>query len=492
MKRIAIAGFSHETNTFSPIPTPYESLKFTGPDDYLAVKGKKINNAILGFSDMVEKSGHEVEILFSARTAPSNQVELDAFNKVMDRMVHEISEKGPFDGVFLVLHGAMIYEGFNDGETEIIRRLRAVVGDIPIVASLDLHGNITKESIDLSTAMVSCREYPHIDFYETGERCAKLMEHAFADGPLYKAYRQIPFLPVLSTCSTFTEPCKSVYATIDEVEKDSSVLCASIMEGFPPADAEFTGPSVFAYAKTQDAADTAVDMLYEGFVSKEGDFTSNPPNAEEGVRQAIELAEKEEKPVVISDGLDNPGGGSTSDTVWILEQLLAQDAPETALGLMFDVGAAELAHKAGEGSEITIELGGKLMPDQKPFKGTFEVVKLYEGELTGTGPMAKGKIMDLGKMAQLKIGNVRIVVVSDRTQAADQAPFAVVGIDPKEMQILVLKSSNHYRADFQPISSHIIQIAAPAAMVEDPAQVPYKNLRDGIRLGGNGPAFKRE
>ncbi|MCJ7626683.1 MAG: M81 family metallopeptidase [Anaerolineaceae bacterium] len=492
MKRIAIAGFSHETNTFSPIPTPYESLKFSGVEEYLTMKGQKLNSAILGFSDSAEKLGYEIELLFSAGTAPSNQVELEAFNKVMGRMTAEISEKGPFDGVFLQLHGAMVYEGFNDGETEIIRRIRDVVGDIPIVASLDLHGNITEESIDLSTALVSCREYPHIDFYKTGERCAELMEHAFGGGPLFKAYRQIPFLPVLSTCSTFTEPCKSVYATIDEVEKDSCVLCVSIMEGFPPADAEFTGPSVFAYAITQEAADIAVDRLYEGFVSRESAFTSNLPDAEQGVKEAIELAKNEEKPVIISDGLDNPGGGSTSDTVWLLEQLVAQDAPETALGLMFDVEAAEQAHKAGEGSEITIDLGGKLMPDQKPFHGTFQVVKLYEGKFTGTGPLAGGMELDLGKLAQLKIGNVRIVVVSDRMQAADQSYFTVLGIDPKKMQILVLKSSNHYRADFQPISSHIIQVAAPAAMVEDPAHVAYKNLRDGIRLGGNGPAFKRK
>jgi microcystin degradation protein MlrC len=445
----------------------------------------------LGFVNKIDKEGYNFELLTQAGTAPSNQVTLNAFDRIVGQITDEISEGGPFDGVFLALHGAMVYEGFNDGETEIIRRVRKVVGDIPVVASLDLHGNLTAESIDLYTALVSCREYPHVDFYETGERCARLMKHAFAGKPLFKAYRQIPFLPVLSTCSTFTEPCKSIYATIDEVEKDSKVLCCSIMEGFPPADTEFTGPSVFAYATTQEAADSAADKLYDGFVAHEGAFTSSLPDAEQAVKEAIKLAQNEDKPVILSDGLDNPGGGSTSDTVWILEQLVAQDAPETALGMMFDVEAAELAHDAGEGAEITIDLGGKLMPNQKPFNGSFEVVKLYEGKVTGTGPLAKGWEMDLGKMAQLKIGNVRIVVVSERIQAADQSPFVAVGIEPIEMQILVLKSSNHYRADFQPISSHIIPVAAPAAMVEDPVHVDYKNLRDGIRLGGNGPAFKR-
>jgi microcystin degradation protein MlrC len=316
--------------------------------------------------------------------------------------------------------------------------------------------------------------------------------HYFSGKPLFKAFKRIPFIPVLSRMSTFTEPCKSIYAAIGEVEKNVQVLSATIMEGFPPSDTEHTGPTVFAYASTQEAANWAAEQLYAAFLSREDQFTSDLPSAAEGVREAIELASWNEKPVIISDILDNPGGGSSSDTVWILEELINQNAPETALGLMFDVEAARAAHEAGEGQKIEIDLGGKLTPGHKPFHGTFSVERLFEGDFVGTGPLTRGMPLSLGKMAQLKIDHVHIVVASEREQAADQSMFRIVGIEPSQMKILVLKSSNHFRADFEPIASKILYVAAPSAMVENPAEVDYHNLMDGIRLGGNGPVFRRQ
>ena len=498
MKRIAMAGFVHETNTFSPVPTTYESFATrSGPltgivdaEEMLLFKDQRFNSGCSGFFAAGEKLGFEIFPLLYTGAEPSAAVSMDAFDRIMDQLLEKLEKMGPFDGVFLDLHGAMVLEGYRDGETEILKRIRKVVGDIPITASLDLHGNITPESFELADALVGCRTYPHEDFFETGERCAALMDARFQGKTLYKTFKQIPFLPMLSTTSTYVDPARSVYAAIDEAEKDSAVLCAVVMEGFPPADAEFCGPTVFAYAENAESAEKAASYLEEVFLAHEGDFRSDLPGPKEAVARAVKLSETADKPVILADGLDNPGGGSTSDTPWLLEALLNQDVPESALGLMVDPEAARQAFEVGEGTQVTLDLGGKLMEGQNPVHALFEVVKLHEGEFPGTGPLLKGMPMDLGKMAHLKKGNVHVVVVSERMQAADQSFFRIVGIEPSEMKILVLKSSNHFRADFQPISSEIIYVEAPAAMIEDPAKVGYRNLRPGMRLGGKGPAFQ--
>ena len=500
MKRIAIAGFAHETNTFSPIPTNFEDFAtragpFTGIvrwDEIQHLKGQRLNDASLGFMNTAESLGYETEYVLMTSTNPSNQVSKDAFDRIVSMIIEETQAKGEFDAVFLDLHGAMVYEGYNDGETEIVRRVKEALGGIPVFTSFDLHGNIKKECFDLTTAMVGCREYPHIDMYETGERAAKLADHYLKGEPLFKAFRRIPFIPVLSRMSTFTEPCKSLYAAIPVVEENDEVLCGTIMEGFPPSDTQHTGPTVFAYARTQEAADWAADQLYAAFLAKEPEITSDLPDPAEAVRTAIEMSKTADKPVILSDVLDNPGGGSSSDTVWILEELVKQHAPETALGFIFDIDSAAKAHEAGEGAQIELDLGGKLTEGHTPYHATFTVEKLYEGDMDGYGPMVKGIQISLGKIAHLKIDNIHIVVGSVRMQAADSAPFRVLGIQPEDMQILVLKSSNHFRADFEPISSAILYVNAPAAMVEDPANVDYKNLMEGIRLGGNGPEFHKK
>ena len=500
MKRIAIAGFAHETNTFSPFPTTYEDFATkTGPftgivrwDEVKHLKGQRVNDASLGFINTADALGYETVYILGTSTNPSNQVSKDAFDRIVSLIIEETQAQGKFDAMYLDLHGAMVYEGFNDGETEIVRRIQTALGNIPVFTSFDLHGNITQECFELTAAMVGCREYPHVDMYETGERVAKLVHHTFEGKPLFKAFRRIPFIPVLSRMSTFTEPCKTIYASINEVERNPDVLCGTIMEGFPPSDTYHTGPTVFAYATTQAAADWAAEHMYDAFLAKESEITSDLPGPAEAVKQAIALAEKADKAVLLSDVLDNPGGGSSSDTVWILEELIKQNAPASALGFVYDVETAEAAHAAGEGAQITVDLGGKLTPGHQPLHATFTVEKIYAGAMDGHGPLVQGIKLSLGKIAHLSIANVHVVVVSERIQAADSAPFRVLGIDPAAMKILVLKSSNHFRADFESLASHIMYVNAPAAMVENSADVDYHNLMEGIRLGGNGPAFKRK
>jgi microcystin degradation protein MlrC len=495
MARIAVAGFQHETNTFSPIPTTIEDFTSGGINTPVILKGgdilyfqsREMNNATSGFLRKAASFDWECVPLLWAESEPSAQMSAETFDKLMGMFEDEFRASAPFDGVFLDLHGAMIYGDHQDGETEILRCLRAIVGDVPIVTALDLHGNIAPESFALASAMIGYRTYPHIDIYETGERCAVMLAHLLTGEPVFKAFRQLPFLIPTSSQITFQEPLHSIYESLDALE----VLSATVMLGFPPGDIECAGPSVFAYAETQSQADAAADGLTESLLQHEAEFVSRLTKMDDAIERAIDLSRNSDKPIILADVQDNPGGGSGSDSVWILEELIRRDAQDAALGLMFDPEAANLVHAAGEGKTLKIDLGGKMMPGHKPCRATFQVVKLLEGDIEGTGPMAKGMVINLGKMALLKVGGIFISVASVRIQAADQAVFTAFGLDPRRMKILVLKSFVHFRAAFEEIAGEIIEVEAPGAEFDDPAKVQYTHLRDGMRLGGKGPAYER-
>ena len=188
------------------------------------------------------------------------------------------------------------------------------------------------------------------------------------------------------------------------------------------------------------------------------------------------------KPVVLADTQDNSGGGAPSDSVGLLEALVRQRAAGAAIGVLCDPEAAEIAHRAGEGAEIDIKLGGKKSPGHTPMAATFKVKKLGDGRFTGAGPFYKGLRIQLGPMAALEVGGVEVVVSSRKMQAADQEMFRHVGIDPPGMKILGLKSSVHFRADFQPIAEAILVVAAPGVVHADLTKLPWKKLRPGVRL----------
>jgi len=500
MAKIAIAGFVHETNTFSPLPTTYDDFASNHGSrsgikrqaDFEKLLQANANVPMVGFAHKAAAYGHEIVFTLWTTTSPSGTIQQDAFDRISAAIQDELKRLGPFDAVYLDLHGAMVTEAFDDAETEFLNRVRQVVGtQIPVVAALDLHGNIPQSSVEAFSALNAYRSYPHIDMYETGERCADLMQHLLSGTQLFKAYRQMPFLIPLSTASSMTEPCKSIYTELPKIEQEPGVVSVSFMHGFVPADLPFTGPSVFAYGLTQEAADTACEKLADLILSHETGFKLDIHSVEEGVRLAIEKSKTASKPVILADVQDNPGGGGTSDTVWVLSELVRQGAKAAAVGLIYDPEAAAIAHGAGEGAVVSIGLGGKLMPGHKPFYFDFVVEKISEGDFAMVGPMGRGLRSNLGKMAQLRADGVRIVVSSSRAQANDRAYFRQVGIEPSEMKILVLKSTNHYRADFQPIASEIMVVTAPGAILENLPEIPYRKLRDGVRLGGNGPVFTK-
>ena len=499
MPRIGIGGIIHETNTFSKIPVTLKH--FLEPDGFYPEMRQgdeifkfglgKYNFATSGFLANAPAYGFEMAPLMWCGAEPSAPASQETFETLLGILIDTLKKNLPLDGLFLDLHGAMVYGDLQDGQTEILRQVRKIVGQIPVVASLDLHGNVDPESFDLATALIGYRTYPHVDGFENGLRCAALMAHLVNGGKCFRAFRQPPFLMPSTTQPTTRDPAQAVYKYVEELEAKEGVLSVTMMEGFPPCDLPHTGPSIFAYAETQDLAEETANHLLDFILEREDQFSTDLLPCDQAVAKAIQLAAQSDKPILMADIQDNAGGGSPSDSTWLLEELVKQGAKNAALGLIHDPEAAARAFAAGEGAVIELSVGGHALRGHTPYTASYKVIKVHDGDFTGTGPMVKDRQLNLGKMAHLLVDDVHVVVSTVRMQALDQSQFRVVGIDPEKMGIMALKSANHYRAHFGPISSAIINVEAPSAIIEDPSKIPYTRLREGVRLKGLGPEFHR-
>jgi microcystin degradation protein MlrC len=496
MTRIAVGAFLHETNTFAPTKATYDDFVHGGGwpsmahgTDVLKVM-RKINVGLAGFVEAAEANGWELVPTISAAAVPSAHVTSDAFERVMKEIVDGIAAAGPIDAVYLDLHGAMVTEDYDDGEGETLARVRKVIGkDVPLVVSLDLHANVSPEMMAHADALIAYRTYPHIDMADTGRACARHLALMLKTKARFaKAFRQLPFLIPISWQCTNDQPTKGIYQKLAALESDA-VPTLSFAPGFPAADFRDCGPSVFAYGRTQADADAAADKLVALVESHEDDFDGRIYSPDDGVRLAMELAKSATRPIVIADTQDNPGAGGDSDTTGMLRALVRNKA-SGATGVIYDPESASAAHAAGVGATVTLSLGGKSgISGDAPYRETFVVEKLSDGKFVAAGPYYRGRDMDMGPSACLRIGDIRVVVGSYKAQLADQSMYRYVGIEPTEQKILVNKSSVHFRADFEPIAEKLLICAAPGAMPADTATLPWTRLRPGIRIKPNGPAF---
>jgi microcystin degradation protein MlrC len=494
---IAVGGFQHETNTFAPTKAGLEHFQHGGgwpplsPGQALFDAVRGVNIALAGFIDAAQKAGHRCLPLVWANASPSAHVTREAYEYVAGLMLQRLEEVGPVDAVFLDLHGAMVAEHVDDGEGELLRRVRETVGPrVPVVTSLDLHANVTRAMIDGAEGLVAFRTYPHVDMADTGRRALPLLEKILQRGEKpARAYRQLPFLIPLTAQCTLIDPAKALYARLAELESRTGVTL-SFTPGFPAADFADCGPAVFGYGFDREAVARAVDELAADVAAEEARFQPEILSPEDAVRRAMARSKPGGPPVVIADTQDNPGAGGNGDTVGLLDAMLKLNAQDAVLGLLVDAVSAKQAAEAGPGKILEFSLGAKSgIPGHVPLKGPFTIERVESGQFECTGPFYKGSRMRLGPMALLRRGGVRVVVASRKAQAADQEMFRHVGIEPVKQRVLGLKSSVHFRADFQPIATEVLVCAAPGPMPVDPATLPWTKLRRGLRLRPNGPVF---
>lgn len=492
MARVAVGGFQHETNTFAPVKADFEKFSradgwpalICGADLLPGIDG--VHLPITGAVEVLKDAGHDLAPLLWCSATPSAHVTEDAFERVAAMFLEDLKAAGPLDGIYLDLHGAMVTEHLEDGEGELLRRIRALVGpDLPITVSLDLHANVTPEMVEHADILEIYRTYPHVDMGETGARAAQAL-NALLNGASKpkKAFRQASFLIPLNWGCTYMDPAKSLYENVlpGLLNGDASVLGLSFACGFALADIEHAGASVVAYGETQEATDQAADAMITAVNANEAGFGGPIYPAVEVVELAKRQSVRASKPIVIADTQDNPGGGGPGDTTGMLRALVEGGATGAVLAMLIDPVSAEKAHSAGEGAQVTLSLGGREFPGDEPYVRDCIVVALGDGVFTGTGPMWGGARFQLGKMALVETGGVKVILASKAMQAGDTAMIRHLGLEPSDLPILVLKSSVHFRADFQPLAEDVLVGAAPGPVYADPAKLTFTRLRPGVRL----------
>jgi microcystin degradation protein MlrC len=396
-------------------------------------------------------------------------------------LLEDLAAALPVDAIYLDLHGAMVAEHFDDADGELLRRVRAQVGErMPILASLDLHANVSRTMVEQASVLLAYRAYPHVDMAETGARAARLAPRLVGRPRLKHALRHLDFLIPLTSQCTLIDPMRTIMSHAAACERDG-VVSLHFTPGFPLADVPECGPCVFGYG-ADDSIARAVDELADEVAGAESAVSGRFWSVADAVARALEIARMGLGPVILVDTQDNPGAGGDGDSTSIIRALIEARAEGVVAGLICDPEVARQAHAVGAGERLRAAVGAKSgFPGQRPIEAEFTVESLGDGRFTGTGPFYLGTRMDLGPMACLRTGGVRIVVASRKQQAADQAMFRHLGVEPAGQRILVLKSSVHFRADFGDLASEILIVTAPGPSPADPAQLPFHKLRPGIR-----------
>ena len=501
-RRIAIAGFQHETNTFAP---SYAGIaEFRKADSWPGLlRGQEVvdgtrgmNLPIVGAVVAAEQIDDiELVPLLWCAAEPSGPVTDEAFDWVTGMILAGLSQAesmATLDAIYLDLHGAMVTDSYDDGEAELLRRIRQNFGPKrPIGVSLDLHANISPRFVEYADVITIYRTYPHLDMAKTGHRCmARLLQNL--DGcQRHVAFRQAPFLVPLHAQNTGAEPCQTLYKLLDTLPSGPEEY-GELAMGFTAADIPDCGPSLVTYANSARRAEQLADQIFNHICSSEAIFNTRLLSATEAVTQALSI--QGTGPVLLADVQDNAGAGGSTDTTGLLRALITCEATSALLGVMADADIAHKAHKAGCDSVITGALGGKSgVKGDAPFEGKFKVRALSEGIIPYKGDMYGGSICEMGPSCLLSVeditGEVCIVVSSERTQCLDRSLFTHFGVEPNDFQIVCVKSTVHFRADFEPGSRAVLNVVSPGWFPCELENIPYHNLRPGIRLGPLGATF---
>lgn len=481
--RAVVAMMEHETNTFSPVPTPLSRFGSpdvpTGKDVYKLFKGT--GTGLGAFLDVADEAGMEMVTPIAGNAAPSGKVDAAAYTAMCDAICAAV-EAG-CDVCFLDLHGAMVAETTDDGEGTLLKRIRTIAPDLPIGISLDLHANITDDIVDNCTVLVGYKTYPHVDMYEAGAHAGKVMVRALAGevSPVM-VWGNRPILAQTLRMGHDDEPMKTMLAMARQAESDG-LLAASIFGGFPLADFHDAGLSVVTIADgDRIAAEQQCEAMLQKAWQERAEWIFHSEPLSDTIAQAKSLSDG---PVVLLDHADNSASGGTQETTAVLREVIDQGLEDVAFFAICDPQAVDEMAAAGVGATVTLSLGGKVdMPTigkmGEPIEVTGKVRALTDGDFVVTVPMGRGTTMSMGKTAVLDTGNVQIVVISQHTEPYDLGCFRSVGIEPTEKRYLVLKSRIHHRAGFAAIARHEIPCNGVGVTSSDNSLFTFEKVRRPI------------
>jgi microcystin degradation protein MlrC len=485
--KLVIAQMKHETNSFSPVPTPLTRFTRAGTlplEGEAAVQAFRGTGTALGaLMAAADAAGAEYTVPIAASAWPSGPVDDDAFAYVSERIVAAV--RRGCDAVLLDLHGAMLTHSCRDAEGELLRRLRAVDPELPIGVALDMHANVSQVMAESATVITGYHTYPHVDMDETGRRAADpVLAMLRGDARPTLAFGSRPMLPHIMRQASLDMPNRAIQARAAQIEQEGA-LAASLFTGFPHADAECAGVSavVATDGDAQQARRWCEELLDMAWNARE-QFAYVAEPLSRSLARASALAPTG-RPVVLLDHYDNVSSGGTMDTMPVLKGIIDAGLENVAAFAICDPAAVAQAAAAGEGATTSIELGGKLpMPAiglvGEPLRVQARVARIVDGRYRNEGPMGRGEQVDMGRCVVLDTGNVEIAVISKRVEPHDIASFKVLGIDPLSKRFLMLKSRVHWRAGLGDIAAAVVECAGVGVCTSDYSQLPFRRLRRPI------------
>jgi microcystin degradation protein MlrC len=487
VKRVLTGRFMHETNTFSVQETDMALWRRRDfhRDNEIPAAFRGTRSALGATFEAADKYGWTLIHPVSANANPSGLVTDDAFEQIGGMILDAAERQGPIDGVLLHLHGAMVVASYEDGEGELLARLRRKLGpDVPVVVTLDLHANVTQMMADNASALIAFRTYPHIDQYERAWQGAELLERAMAGEvrPRTVIARR-PMIYGLDWGRTQVGPMAELIRRGEALEAAGDALLVSICAGFPLANIRDVGPSVTVTLDLShgDGASEHGQKVAEEFMDhawETREFTTvNMLPVAEAVARARE-GKPGDQPLVVADFTDNPGGGGYGDATAFLKGLVEAGVERVAFHAICDPEAVLAGMRAGIGP-ATLTLGGKTDPrlGGGPLTLTGEITCLSNGRFIAYGPMGGGLERDYGPSMVFRVGGIDIIVITNNGQAVDLAQFTSLGLDPTRYTTVAVKSMQHFRAAFEPIAREIILVHTGAL-----CQVDYTpELFDKVR-----------
>ena len=489
--KLVIAQMKHETNTYSPVPTPLArfavggGVPLEGAEAVTAVRGT--GSAIAAFIELAEAAGVQYTVAIAAGAWPSGPVHDEAFEHICGRICAAVAQG--CDGVLLDLHGAMVTQSFEDGEGELLRRIRAIAPTVPIGVALDMHTNLYDAMGAHSTIIAGYQTYPHVDMHGTGLRAGRaLIAQLQGRAKPTMAFGRQAMVPHVMRQGTDDSPNKEIQARCKQMEAEGA-LCASVFVGFPNADIHDAGLSAVVVTEGDEAKarrwrDELLQMAWDaraGFVYQ----TEPLANSIARAKQLAAARPPGAGPVVLLDHSDNCASGGTMDTMTVLGAMLDAGFTNAAAFAIYDPAAMQTLAKVGVGATVTLPLGGKLDMPSLGLKGqprtvTGRVKLLTDGVYRNIGPMSAGDLNNMGPTAVLEVGGVQVVVISDHVEPHDLAAFTAVGIAPERLSVLMLKSRVHWRAGLRSLAHAVVECNGTGVCTSDYDALAFKHLRRPI------------
>jgi microcystin degradation protein MlrC len=485
--RIAVGGFMLESNSHAPLSTRAEfeaNVLLAGEAlaaDLRAVPPRS-PRTVTGFVQGMDDGGPwEPVATILAAVGASGSCEQGFFDWYVEELVRRLREAGPLDGVFLSQHGAADAERDVDPDGTIFRRVREVVGpDVPVVATLDLHANMSEAMVTFSDVLVAYRTNPHVDMFERGGDCARHLRAILGGMKTFAAYRKLPLAPPSVTQGTAAgQPYRDIIDFGQQRVRDG-VIDVSVLSGFTSGDTPKNGLSVVVTATSQSRAEAVADEVAAHAWSQRERFVPRLITLEQATARAVAAGGDDGAAALLfADVADNPGGGGRGNTTWIIEAFHAAGVRGCVVGPFYDPPLAAEAHRLGVGARFEARLNrAETQAFSKPFEAPARVLALGDGTVVGRRGIGKGRRLNLGPAALIEMDGIRVVVGSIRQQASDPGYFEMLGVDLGQVRSLVVKSRGHFRAAFDEYftDDRILEVDVPGLTTPVLARVPWRRI----------------